>query len=149
MQKLNLPSFQFRTAVKHQQLFIFDEFRKKWVVCTPEEWVRQHIAKYLCEVKDYPKSRLSIEKKIDIGGAPQRFDLLVYGKNAEPLLVAELKAPTIPIGQAAFDQAIRYNSSLLAPYLLISNGMSHYICHINFAENFWEYLSEIPAYLDL
>lgn len=149
MQKLNLPGYHFRTLQKHQKELIFDEFRRRWVTLTPEEWVRQNFLKFLKEDKGFPKTLMTVEKKVDINGLQQRFDLLVYNRKGNPLMVAEFKAPDIAINQAVFDQAIRYNNSLKAPYILVSNGMVHFVCQIDFKGGRAEYLKEIPEFNSL
>lgn len=149
MQKLNLPGYHFRTLQMHQKELIFDEFRRRWVTLTPEEWVRQNFLKFLMEDKGFPKTLMTVEKVVDINGLQQRFDLLVYNRKGNPLMVAEFKAPDISINQAVFDQAIRYNSSLKAPYILVSNGMVHFVCQIDFKGGRAEYLKEIPEFNSL
>jgi hypothetical protein len=113
---------------------------------TPEEWVRQHYLKFLVAEKRFPKLLLAVEKKVLVNGLPQRFDLLVFDRKGNPLLVAEFKSPSVVITQSVFDQAGRYNGILRAPYLLVSNGMHHFICRIDFKSNITEYLPEIPDY---
>lgn len=149
MQKLNLPEFRFRIKEQNRQVLIFDEFRRKWMVLSPEEWVRQNFLKYLTEMKGFPKTLLAVEKKVDINGLPQRFDLLVYNRNGLPLLVAEFKSPAVNIDQQTFDQAVRYNSRLMAPYVLVSNGLSHFISKIDFASGTSGFLKEIPSFREL
>lgn len=149
MQKLNLPEYHFRTLQKQMKELIFDEFRCRWVVLTPEEWVRQNFLKYLLDVKGFPKSLMAVEKVVEINGLQQRFDLLVYDRKGKPLLVAEFKAPEVTINQAVFDQVIRYNNSLMAPYILVSNGKVHFVFQIDFIYGRAEYLSEIPEFNSL
>jgi hypothetical protein len=146
MQKLRLPEYVFRIQEKKDRILIFDEFRHRWVVLTPEEWVRQHYLKYLVAEKGFPKQLLAVEKKVMVNGLPQRFDLLVYDRNGNPLLVAEFKSPSVMITQLVFDQAGRYNGVLKAPYLLVSNGMNHFICRVDFTHKSTQYLQEIPDY---
>ena len=149
MQKLNLPEYHFRTIQKQKVELIFDEFRRRWVVLTPEEWVRQNFLKFLQSAKGFPQTLMAIEKVVKINGLQQRFDLLVYDRKGKPLLAAEFKAPEIAINQAVFDQVIRYNNSLMAPYILVSNGMEHFICRIGFKGGSTEYLKEIPIFNEL
>jgi type I site-specific restriction endonuclease len=146
MQKLNLPEYHFRTMQKQNKDFIFDEFRRRWVILNPEEWVRQNFLKYLLEVKGYPKTLMAIEKVVEVNGLQQRFDLLVYDRKGKPLLVAEFKAPEVSINQFVFDQAIRYNNTLMAPFILVSNGMNHFVCQIDFRVGKAKYLLEIPEF---
>jgi hypothetical protein len=149
MQKLQLPAYSFRIAEKKQKLLIFDEFRRRWIALTPEEWVRQNFMKYLASEKHFPPALMAVEKKVNINGLAQRFDLLVYGRRGNPLLVGEFKAPGVEISQTAFDQAIRYNAVILAPYFLVSNGLNHFICHINFEEKKSIYIREVPDFKDI
>jgi hypothetical protein len=149
MQKLKLPAYTFRIGEKHGKAVIFDEIRRKWIILTPEEWVRQHFLKFLTSERQFPGTLIAVEKKILINGLPQRFDLLVYNRQGNPLLIAEFKAPDVGINQGVFDQAFRYNSALLAPYYLISNGINHFFCKVNFEGKTTEYLNEIPFYSQL
>jgi len=118
MQKLKLPEYGFRMREKNKQILIFDEFRHRWVVLTPEEWVRQHYLKFLVTEKRFPKQLLAVEKKVMVNGLPQRFDLMVCDRKGNPLLVAEFKSPSVEITQPVFDQAGRYNGILRAPISL-------------------------------
>jgi hypothetical protein len=149
MQKLQLPEYTFRLKEKTGKKLIFDEFRQKWVVLTPEEWVRQRFLKYLASEKHFPGSLLAVEKKVLINGLYQRFDLLVYDRKGKPLLIAEFKAPTVEITRLAFDQAIRYNTVLKAPFFLISNGLTHFLCRVDFENRKTEYLNGLPDYSSL
>ncbi len=146
MQKLQLPPYTFRIRQEEGKSLIFDRFRRRWVRLTPEEKVRQHFARFLEEEKGFPPSLMAIEKKVNINGLAQRFDLLVYDRKGNPLLVAEFKAPGIPVTQEAFNQALRYNSVLKAPYFLVSNGVTHFICKIDYKTRTSAYLEEIPAF---
>lgn len=147
--KLNLPVFEFRTEDRKGQIYIFDEFRGKWLKLTPEEWVRQNFIRYLAEHKGFPRSLIALEKKVDINGLSQRFDLLVYHRRGAPLLVAEFKSPAVRISQMTFDQAVRYNNELKAPYVVVSNGLAHYVCQIDFKEGKAVYLNEVPDFAAL
>ena len=149
MQKLKLPAYTFLMDEKDGRSVIFDEFRRKWIILTPDEWVRQHFLKFLAQEKQYPRSLMAVEKKVLINGLSQRFDLLVHDRKGNPLLVAEFKAPDINIDQSVFDQALRYNSSLKAPYFLISNGMVHFVCKVDFENYKTNYLNKIPGYKEL
>jgi hypothetical protein len=149
MQKLKLPAYSFRITEKGQKRYIFDEFRKRWIVLTPEEWVRQHFMKYLASEKHFPPALMAIEKKVTINGLPQRFDLVIYNRKGNPLVVAEFKAPGVEISQTAFDQAIRYNSVILAPFFLVSNGMNHFVCQVNYEEKRSVYIREVPDFNDI
>jgi hypothetical protein len=149
MQNLKLPSYSFRIEEKNGKQLIFDELRRKWLTLTPEEWVRQHFVRFLEKEKLFPKSLMALEKKVMINGLSQRFDLLVYDRKGNPLLIAEFKSPDVQIDQNTFDQASRYNSVLHAPYFLISNGMVHFVCKLEFSNRTTRYLLEIPAFEEL
>ncbi len=146
MQKLNLPDCALRIENRDGQLKVFDSFRKLWVVLTPEEWVRQNFIHYLNNSKGYPFSLIAVEKQVRVNGMQQRYDLLVYDRNAKPLMVGEFKAPGVKINQQSFDQAVRYNATLKAPFVLVSNGLLHFVCRMNFLTNRAEYLPEIPDF---
>lgn len=146
MQKLNLPECMLRLENRDGQLKVFDIFRKIWVVLTPEEWVRQNFLHFLKNSKGYPASLIAVEKKVNVNGTLQRFDLLVYDRLAQPLLIGEFKAPGVEINQEAFDQASRYNGTVRAPYVIISNGMTHFGCRFDFDANRADYLPEIPDF---
>ncbi len=148
MQKLNLPTYDFRTKVVNEKTFIFDEIRKKFLVLTPEEWVRQNFMKYLILEKKYPASFFAIEKVVDLNGQQQRFDLLVYNRTGKPYLIVEFKAPSVKVSQAAFDQVVRYNMALKVDFIIVSNGLQHFICFIDYSKNSYEFLKEIPDYKD-
>lgn len=148
MQKLNLPVYSFKLKNESGKEMIFDSIRKKYVVLTPEEWVRQHFIQYLIHEKKYPEALMAVEKKIVLNGQPRRFDLLVYQRNGQPLLIAEFKAPQVKITQDAFDQVVRYNMVLRVQHVVVSNGMQHYACEMNNIENSYAYLKEIPEFCD-
>lgn len=144
--KLNLPEYGFRIKRAGQGQFIFDSVRKKFVALTPEEWVRQNFIRYLVEEKKYPESLMAVEKKLFINQQPQRFDLLVYGRNGQPLLMAEFKAPDIKVSQKAFDQAVRYNMVLKVETIVVSNGLDHFVCKIDYEKNSYSFLKEVPEF---
>jgi hypothetical protein len=149
MQKLKLPSYSFRIEEKNGKQLIFDDTRRKWLTLTPEEWVRQNFIHFLAKEKKFPKSLMAIEKKVLINGLSQRFDLMVYDRKGNPLLIAEFKSPDIQIDQTTFDQASRYNNVLRASYFLISNGMVHFVCKLDFEKRTTRYLEEIPTFEEM
>jgi len=146
MQKLQLPEYSFRLREERGRMLIFDEIRRRFVALTPEEWVRQHFLHYLVAEKGYPASLMAVEKKVNVNGLSQRFDLLVYDRKGAPLLVAEFKAPGVAVTQAAFDQAVRYNSALKVPLILVSNGLQHFVCRVDYAAHTAGYLREVPHF---
>lgn len=146
MQKLNLPSYEFRIEIREAKSYIFDRIRKRYVLLTPEEWVRQNFIMYLALEKKYPESLMAVEKQISLNGKLFRFDLLVYRKNGQPLLIAEFKAPDVKISQDAFDQVVRYNMALKVARVLVSNGIQHFVCEIDYPANSYRFLKEVPEY---
>lgn len=149
MQELRLPDYAFKIKEKAGKKLIFDEFRHRWIVLSPEEWVRQHFLKYLTIEKHFPGTLMAVEKKVTINRLLQRFDLMVYDRKGRPLLIAEFKAPDVLIKQSVFDQAFRYNTVLKAPFYLISNGLTHFVCRVDFDNSRSEYLHGVPDYEDL
>jgi len=146
IQKLNLPEYSFRIKNENGNESIFDEIRKKFILLTPEEWVRQNFIRFLVSEKKFPVALIAVEKKVEVNGRPQRFDLLVYNRNGLPLMIAEFKAPDVKITQESFDQVARYNMALKVEYIVVSNGLSHFSCRFNFSQNSYSYLKTIPAY---
>jgi len=149
MTKLNLPDYSFRIKTEEDKTFIFDEIRKKFLLLTPEEWVRQNFIKYLIHEKGFPSSLMAIESGLKINKNIFRADLLVYNKKGIPILVVEFKAPEIKITQKAFDQIARYNIKFRAGYLIVSNGLKHYCCLLNKKEGVYSFLKNIPLYNEI
>ncbi len=146
MEKLNFPAFNFRFKSSENKPVIFDPIRKKFVVLTPEEWVRQHTLHYLFEIKKYPKSLINVEKEIKVADTKKRYDIVIFNPDGSLLLIVECKAPQITIDQKTFDQIARYNLSLKAEYLMITNGLSHYYCQMDYERERYDFLREIPNY---
>jgi len=117
------------------------------VVLQPEEWVRQHCVQYLIQIKKYPKSLINVEKELKINTLIKRYDIVVFNPNGSIHLIVECKAPTININQEAFDQIARYNLELNATFLMVTNGINHYYCQMDFENERYEFLKDIPAYL--
>lgn len=148
MERLNLPEYAFRTKTEDGKTLIFDVIRKKFVVLTPEEWVRQNFIQYLIKEKKYPESLMAVEKQIKVNGKQRRFDLLIYLRNGQPLLIAEFKAPGVKINQDAFDQVVRYNMALRVERVVVSNGLEHFACEIDYPKNTYSYLTGVPEYCE-
>ena len=146
MQKLQFPSYSFRFKNSENKIAIFDEIRKKFILLTPEEWVRQHVVQYLLQDKNYPKSYINIEKLIKVNELNKRYDIVVYLPNGELFLLIECKAPEVKISQQTFDQIARYNLVLNAKYLIVSNGLNHYFCKIDFENEKYVFLEELPNF---
>jgi len=147
MQPLNLPTYKFKIKSNENKYFIFDIVRKKYVILTPEEWVRQHIIHFLIEEKKYPISLMAIEKKVTINKLTKRTDILIFNTKGLPHIIVECKAPSVNINQNAFDQIARYNLKLNATYLIVTNGLKHYYCKMDFINEEYVFLKDIPAYI--
>lgn len=145
MLELSLPAFDYKVKKKGETVMIFDVIRKKFVVLTPEEWVRQHVVHYLIEKRNYPFALVAVEREIDLYGLRRRFDIVVFGRDGNPYLLIECKAPSVDLTRQVFDQAFRYNITLAAPYVAITNGMKHYCGKINQATGF-TFLSDFPDF---
>lgn len=145
MQSLNLPTYSFKIKSEGSRKLIFDPFRKKYVVLTPEEWVRQNFAQFLVHERSVPEGRIAVEKSLLHNNMKRRCDLLVYG-DTEAKLMVECKAPDVKISQKVFDQVAVYNLEFKVEYLVVSNGIDHYCCRINFEEEKIEFLKDIPDY---
>lgn len=146
MHKLNLPAYSFKINKKKEKYYIFDEIRKKNIFLTPEEWVRQHFVQYLIKEKKYPKSLIAIEKEIKVNNLKKRFDILVFNKKGTHEIIVECKSAKIKITQATFDQIARYNLELKANYLIVTNGLEHYFCKMDFEKQKYIFLKECPVY---
>ncbi|MFJ1377581.1 type I restriction enzyme HsdR N-terminal domain-containing protein [Capnocytophaga canimorsus] len=146
MQKLNFYPYQFRFKNSENKTLIFDEIRKKFVVLQPEEWVRQHVVQFLIQEKSFPKSLINVEKELVINGLKKRYDIVVYKNTGEILLVVECKAPDILINQKVFDQVFRYNLSLQASLLMVTNGLQHYYAMIDYNSNKLLFMESLPDY---
>jgi hypothetical protein len=146
MQKLNLPEYQFNIKKEGNRLLIFDELRKRFIVLTPEEWVRQNLIKYLIQEKDFPPGLISLEAEINVNNLRRRYDGLVLSKkDNSPLVLIECKAPSVTINQKVFDQIFAYNTEIIAPYLFISNGLKHFFLATKKGEK-PEFISSLPVY---
>lgn len=146
MQDLNFPGYEFRFKNSENALHIFDPIRKKFVVLQPEEWVRQHVLQFLLQDKGYPKSHISIEKLIRVNEMSRRYDLVVFRPDGAIAILVECKAPDQAITQATFDQIARYNLQMQADYLMVTNGLDHYFCRMDFDARRYEFLRELPPY---
>ena len=147
LQELNFPKFSFRFKNKENKISIFDVIRKRFVILQPEEWVRQHCIHYLIDYKGYPKSLINIEKELIINSLRKRYDIVIFNSDGSIHLIVECKAPTININQNVFDQIALYNLSLNATYLMISNGINHYYCQMDFKKEKYHFLKDIPEYI--
>ncbi len=146
MIKLNLPNYNFKIKNSENKTLIFDNLRKKYMVLTPEEWVRQHFVAYLIDIKKYPTSLIALEKQLTINNRKKRTDILVFDKHGAHDIIVECKAPQIKITQDTFDQIARYNLKLKANYLIVTNGLAHFYCKMDFEQETYVFLPDIPDY---
>lgn len=146
MQKLNLPEYQHNIKNKEDAFVILDPLRRRWVALTPEEWVRQNFVRFLIEDREFPAALMNNEISLTQNGIKRRCDTLVADREGAPLVIVEYKAPSVEITQKVFDQIVRYNMVLRAKYLIVSNGMSHYCCKIDYEDNSYSFLAEIPCF---
>jgi hypothetical protein len=144
MQQLNFPTFSFRFKNSENKTSIFDEIRKKFVMLTPEEWVRQNVVHFLIYEMKYPKSWINVEKVIKINDLTKRYDVVVFNPDGSIFLLVECKATQIKISQETFDQIARYNMTLNAQYLMVTNGINHYFCKIDFKSENYQFLQNLP-----
>lgn len=149
MLELNLPSFDINVKKIGGKLSILDPLRRKFVALTPEEWVRQHFVNFLLREKGYPAALIANEIQIDLNKLKKRCDSVVYNRDLSPLMIIEYKAPDVDITQQVFDQIVRYNIVLKVKYLIVSNGLNHYCCIMDYDKQSFSYLSDIPNYTDL
>ncbi|MCC7232410.1 MAG: type I restriction enzyme HsdR N-terminal domain-containing protein [Bacteroidia bacterium] len=150
--RLHFPEYNFklqRASSGQQSLKIFDIIRRKYVVLSPEEWVRQHLIHFLLNDRKFPKALTGVERKVMVNRMARRFDVLVYSRNLKPLLLAECKAPEVRVSQEVFDQAARYNLSLEARYFVLTNGFDTYCCTRDEENKAYRYLEEVPLYENL
>lgn len=146
MFSLNLPDFQVKIAVTDGKKMIFDPLRRKYVALTPEEWVRQHFVHFLIQHKGYPSGLLANEVQLTLNGTRKRCDTVLYDRTRTPRMIIEYKAPTVPITRQVFDQITRYNIVLKVDYLIVSNGLEHYCCKVDYERFCCNFLKEIPDY---
>jgi hypothetical protein len=146
LQPLHLPPYPFKIRDDNGQLTLFDEIRKRNIIITPEEWVRQHFVQFLIRQKNYPKTLIKLEGGHKLNGMPKRSDIIVFNPAGEKILLVECKAPSVPIDQKVFDQVARYNIVHKIALLAVTNGLQHYYCRINFAEQNYKFIEELPDY---
>jgi hypothetical protein len=147
--ELNMPAYPFRIRQSGTLHEIWDEFRKKFVVLTPEEWVRQHILMYLVNELGFPAGRIAVEMTLQVHGINLRCDALVYDEHLNPLMLIECKAPHVPITNDTLMQIARYNQAASVNYLLVTNGMKHYCFQRKSNDLGFVSLHHIPAYIEL
>lgn len=146
--KLNFPEFEPKLKNENNQTFVLDHIRKKWLLLTPEEWVRQHLVNYLITIKNYPASLISLEAGLKYNSLQKRSDILVYSKSRKPFLLVECKSTDVIINQKVIDQVSVYNKSINATFLCVSNGLKHYCWTFNKMNSEFEILNQIPDYIE-
>ncbi len=149
MTRLNLPPFDIKLQGSPQQPRIFDILRRKYVALTPEEWVRQHFVHFLVEHKGYPAALIANEVLLRCGDKSLRADSVLYSRELKPRMIIEYKAPHIAITQRVFDQIAAYNWLLHVDYLVVSNGLEHYVCRMDYEGKKYLFLEEVPEYSKL
>ncbi len=149
MLALNLPEYPIKVKEEAGKKVVFDEIRRQYVALTPEEWVRQHFVHFLIEHKGYSKSLMGNEVLVKLHNQKKRCDTVVYNNRLEPLMIIEYKAPEVKITQAVFNQICRYNIVLRVKYLIVSNGLQHYCCELNYDTLNYQFINEIPFFSEL
>ena len=144
--QLNLPPFEAKLRGTREKPEIFDFLRRRYVALTPEEWVRQHFTHWLVEHKQYPKGLLGNEVTLKCGEKSLRCDTILYNLSARPMMIIEYKAPTVPVTQRVFDQVTTYNLLLHVDFLVVSNGLQHYCCRMDYQHGTYSFLPEVPDY---
>lgn len=149
MFSLNLPQIKANIRQERGKTVIFDPIRQRYVALTPEEWVRQHFTSFLIHYRSFPVSLMGNEVTITLNGMTRRCDTVAYSRNLRPLVIVEYKAPTVAITRKTLTQACTYNLVLRVPYIILSNGLKHYCCHIDYANNSYSFLDNVPTYADV
>jgi hypothetical protein len=149
LKELNLPQYSFKISTDEGKEMILDTLRRKFVKLTPEEWVRQNFVQYLISEGKYPPGLIGIEVNFSLNKLKRRVDILVHNRSGVPVMIVECKAPDVKLDDKVFDQIVCYNIGLKVPYIIVTNGIDHYACKINNAENTYEFLMAIPLYEDL
>lgn len=145
--KLNLPPYDVRVTVNASgERAIYDRLRQKYVALTPEEWVRQHFVEFMIVHRGYPASLMANEVGITLNGTRRRCDTVVFDRRGLPLTIVEYKSPDVAVTQKTFDQIVRYNMVLHARYLIVSNGLTHYCCAIDYDGHTYSFLDDVPEY---
>lgn len=150
MYPLNLPQYEIKITMRQNKRMIFDDLRRKYVALTPEEWVRQHFTHWLTGHLGYPQSLLANEVEITVGDKRLRCDTLLYNSDGRtPLMIVEYKAPSIAITEKVFRQASTYNMLLRVPWIVMSNGLTHYCCHIDYETGTATFVEDFPTYEEI
>jgi hypothetical protein len=143
MLKLNFPNYTFKIKNIENEDYIFDEIRKKYIKLTKEEWVRQNCVNFLVKEKKFPQVLINVEKTLKINKLSKRYDIVVYNSDGSIKLLVECKSPEIKITQKTFDQIAIYNMSLKADLLMVTNGINHYYCKIDYKNQCYKFINDI------
>ena len=146
MHDLNLPKYDFKVKSFEGKKQIFDSVRKQFVTLTPEEWVRQHFIQFLHQEKGFPLSLMGVEFPLQYNSMNKRADIICFQKEGKPMMLVECKSANVSISQKVFDQIARYNFDLRVQYLVVTNGLQHFCCEMNYKENSYRFLQEIPVF---
>jgi len=146
MQSLNFPAYDFRFKNSENKVHIFDTIRKKFVVLQPEEWVRQNVVQFLIHEKKYPKSLINVEKQLTVNALKKRYDIVIFNTLGNITLLVECKSPKITVNQETFDQIAKYNMQLKAEFLMVTNGLQHFYCKMDFSKEKYTFLEQIPDF---
>ena len=147
--RLSLPDHGVKTKNEPGGARVFDPFRRRWVVLTPEEWVRQHFLNHLVHDLGCPASLIAVERSLVLNELAKRADIVVFSTDGRPLIVVECKAPHVRIDLRTFEQVARYNLVFKVPYVMVTNGYKHFCCRIDHAKNSVDFLVDIPAFADM
>jgi hypothetical protein len=149
LKELNLPQYSFKISGDEKSEMIFDPIRKKYVKLTEEEWVRQNFLQYLIREGKYSPGLIGVEVAFPFNRMKRRIDILIHDRTGKPVMIVECKSPDIKIDDKVFDQIVNYNMEFRVPYIVVTNGLVHYICRMNHEEKSWEFLNVIPLFEDL
>jgi len=146
LENLNFPVYDFRYTERENKKYIFDIIRKKYVLLTPEEWVRQNFIRYLLEEKGYIQSLVRVEMFFKLNRLSKRADIALFDRKGKPKVLVECKSPKVAISQAVFEQVARYNLSFKVDFLIVTNGMQHFCCKMDYEKKSYTFLKEIPGF---
>lgn len=149
MERLNLPPYDIKIGGTREKPTVLDVLRRRYVALTPEEWVRQHFVNYLIAHLGYPAGLMANEVELRVGGKRLRCDSVLYDRDLRPRMIMEYKAPSVSLSQKVFDQITAYNLLLHVDYLVVSNGLEHYCCRMDYARHTYDYLRQIPRYEEI
>ncbi|MFZ6012752.1 MAG: type I restriction enzyme HsdR N-terminal domain-containing protein [Bacteroidota bacterium] len=146
MYKLNLPEFEYKLKKADGKVWIFDGIRKKFIVLTPEEWVRQHFIHYLVSKLKYPAALMRVEGGLVYNQLQKRSDIVVFDRTGKPWMIVECKSPNLKLSESSLLQAAVYNNTLKAKYIAVTNGLIHLCSEINWEHGNTTILTSLPDY---